>query len=364
MMKVLLVDDDYLALEGLCQMLHWNSFDGELAGCATDGVEAVSIIKKTPPDVVIADIKMPCMNGIDLARYIYENHHETHVILLSGHSEFEYAQKALQYRVTDYILKPVTRQKIAELEERLGKISRDLRMRSEIRRLTGSDVLKDHLLSLLRRGDVNAVRGLLQSGTLSESLLNDTTGTLGAAILNHLFSYENEIGKNKSHFENIKKQESETYWHISSPAARVEYLVSRCEELMSYSQNKKNEYEQPIVAHCVQMILECYPDPSFNISRLADRSNLSLPYLSTIFKQAMGQTVSSYLSHQRLLRAQELLQDISIPIKEVCTRSGYEDPHYFARSFKKQTGMTPSEYRNLYSTRDLPPDHPETEEHT
>ena len=131
---------------------------------------------------------------------------------------------------------------------------------------------------------------------------------------------------------------------------------------MAYTQSRKNEYEQPIVAHCVQMIQECFSDPGFNISQLADRANLSLPYLSTVFKQAMGQTISSYLSQQRLLHAQELLQDISIPIKDVCARSGYEDPHYFARSFKKQTGMTPSEYRNLYSSRDLHPNRSAKEE--
>ena len=64
------------------------------------------MIEDNPPDVVVADIKMPRMNGIELSRYLYENHRGTRVILLSGHSEFEYAQKALQYRVTDYILKP------------------------------------------------------------------------------------------------------------------------------------------------------------------------------------------------------------------------------------------------------------------
>lgn len=153
MIKILLVDDDYLALEGLCQMLHWDDFNGELSGCATDGLDAVSMIEDNPPDVVVADIKMPRMNGIELSRYLYENHRGTRVILLSGHSEFEYAQKALQYRVTDYILKPVTRQKIKELETLLKKIDKELAAKKQIRRLTGSEVLKDRLLSLLRQGD-------------------------------------------------------------------------------------------------------------------------------------------------------------------------------------------------------------------
>lgn len=364
MIKVLLVDDDYLALEGLCRMLHWDDFNGELAGCATDGVEAVSMIEDNPPDVVVADIKMPRMNGIELSRYLYENHRGTRIILLSGHSEFEYAQKALQYRVTDYILKPVTRQKIKELELLLTKIGKDLAAKKEIRRLTGSEALKDRMLSLLRRGDEKTVYEFLHDGVLAEALLHDTAGTLGSTLLNYTFSYQSEIGKDKSSLEDMKKQGMDDYWDLSSPPERVSYLYTRCQELMAYARNRKSEYEQPIVAHCIQVIQECFSDPGFNISQLADRANLSLPYLSTVFKQAMGQTISSYLSRQRLLCAQELLQDISIPIKDVCARSGYEDPHYFARSFKKQTGMTPSEYRNLYSSRDLPPDLPEKEAHS
>ncbi len=354
MIKVLLVDDDYLALEGLCHMLQWDSFNGELSGCATDGAEAIDMVEADPPDVVIADIKMPRMNGIDLARYLYQNHRSIHIILLSGHSEFEYAQKALQYRVADYILKPVTRQKIKELEDRLKKISHELTAKNEIRRLTGSENLRDTLLTLLRRGANEEVNKLLLSDNLSKALLHDSAGTLGATLLNYLFAYQSEIIRNKSKLSGFKKEKMEEYWRLSSPGERMDYLLSLCQELMDYARSQRNEYEQPIVTRCIMTIQECFSDPEFNISQLADRTNLSLPYLSTVFKQVTGQTISSYLSQQRLLRAQELLQDISIPIKDVCTGCGYEDPHYFARSFKKQTGMTPSEYRNLYSSRDLP----------
>ena len=361
MIKILLVDDDYLALEGLCQMLHWDDFNGELSGCATDGLDAVSMIEDNPPDVVVADIKMPRMNGIELSRYLYENHRGTRVILLSGHSEFEYAQKALQYRVTDYILKPVTRQKIKELETLLKKIDKELATKKQIRRLTGSEVLKDRLLSLLRQGDEKAVYDFLYDGVLAEALLHDTAGTLGSTLLNHTFAYQNEIGKDKAALDELKKTCTDEYWLLSSSRERVSYIYTRCQELMTYAQSRKSEYEQPIVAHCIQVIQESFSDPGFNISQLADQANLSLPYLSTVFKQAMGQTISSYLSRQRLLCAQKLLQDISIPIKDVCARSGYEDPHYFARSFKKQTGMTPSEYRNLHSSRDFTPEYSDKE---
>ena len=95
-MKVLLVDDDYIALEGLSKMLHWDKFEGQVIGCVSDGLEAISVIQQQVPDVVISDIKMPRMDGIELAQYLYTNHRSVRIILLSGHGEFEYAQKALQ----------------------------------------------------------------------------------------------------------------------------------------------------------------------------------------------------------------------------------------------------------------------------
>lgn len=63
-MKVLLVDDDYIALEGLSKMLHWDKFEGQIIGCVSDGLEAISVIQQQVPDVVISDIKMPRMDGI------------------------------------------------------------------------------------------------------------------------------------------------------------------------------------------------------------------------------------------------------------------------------------------------------------
>ena len=356
MIKVLLVDDDYPALEGLRQILRWETFNGELAGCATDGVQALSMIDKAPPDVVIADIKMPRMDGIELAGWLHEHYRNIRIILLSGHSEFEYAQKALQYRVTDYILKPITRHKIAELEKRLREISDELHAKREIRRLSGDDDLREHLLSLLRQGDADAIDSLMRSGVLVESLLHDSNGTLGAMLLDYLSAYRNEISRDKSRLSDLKRREMEVYWSLHTPWERIDHILACYQDVLTYSKSKKEEYVQPIVAHCIQMIQEHYTDASFNISQLADQANLSLSYLSTVFKQAMGQTISSYLSSQRLLKSQELLRDISIPVKDVCARSGYEDPHYFARSFKKQTGMTPSEYRNLHSSRDLHPD--------
>lgn len=118
---------------------------------------------------------------------------------------------------------------------------------------------------------------------------------------------------------------------------------------MEYAESCKGEYTSPIVSYCLQAIQKNYSNPNFNISNLADSLHLSLSYLSTVFKNATGQNLSHALSSKRLSKAQEHLKDRSIPIKTVCDSCGYDDPRYFAKIFKKHTGMTPSEFRNLYS---------------
>lgn len=352
-MKVLLVDDDYIALEGVSKMLHWDKFEGQVIGCVSDGLEAISVIQQQVPDVVISDIKMPRMDGIELAQYLYTNHRSVRIILLSGHGEFEYAQKALQYRVFSYILKPITRTKVEELEEQLIHINNELKTKNTLRNLSSNDDLQTRIVAILNKGSTKELQDLVYSGEVASALLNDREGTLGITLLNWLFSHQKEIGKNQILLSELKKKCFEDYWTLKTPQERRDFLLSCYLETMSYSESQKSEHIKPIVSRCIQIIHQQFRDPFFNISQLADQMNISPPYLSTIFKKYTGQNISSYLSQQRLTHAQNLLKDVSIPIQDVCVQSGYEDPHYFARVFKNKTGVTPSEYRNLYGLGDF-----------
>ena len=106
--KILLVDDQQIVLDGLKKQLNWSRFNGLICGCVSDGAEAINFLQTCRPDVIISDIKMPHMDGIELARQISESPilSGIPVILLSGYREFEYAKSAMQYHVQHYILKP------------------------------------------------------------------------------------------------------------------------------------------------------------------------------------------------------------------------------------------------------------------
>ncbi|MGI5989174.1 MAG: response regulator transcription factor [Lachnospiraceae bacterium] len=114
MQKIMIVDDEPIILEGISKMIDWESLGASLCGTYSNGVDALTAITEDPPDVVIADIRMPGMSGLDLIRNCAELHLDTQFIILSGYSEFEYAQQSMKYGVRHYLLKPCSKDDIAQ----------------------------------------------------------------------------------------------------------------------------------------------------------------------------------------------------------------------------------------------------------
>jgi two-component system response regulator YesN len=109
MVKLLIADDEHTIRKGLSGYMPWHEIGCEVTDTAGDGAEAVKLIDKNLPDIVITDIRMPNASGIDIARYVYERHPGMKVIILTGYADFEYARQAMRYGVADYILKPVSK---------------------------------------------------------------------------------------------------------------------------------------------------------------------------------------------------------------------------------------------------------------
>ncbi len=105
--KVAIIDDEILIANGLKDKINWADLDCEVCGVATDGINGKKVIDLFKPDLVITDIVMPGMTGLDIAQFVFFNCPDTVVIFLTAHKEFDYAQQAIQYGVNDYILKPI-----------------------------------------------------------------------------------------------------------------------------------------------------------------------------------------------------------------------------------------------------------------
>ena len=112
--KVLLVEDEYIVRQGIIKTIDWDSIDCEVIGEASDGKEAIGMIKELSPDIIITDICMKELNGIQMLKKIKENELEVKAIVLSGYTDFEYAKSAMELGVRHYLLKPIENEKLIE----------------------------------------------------------------------------------------------------------------------------------------------------------------------------------------------------------------------------------------------------------
>lgn len=124
LIKVLLVDDNRLALEYLKHLVDWEKNGFTVVGSAIDGMEALRLYRKLQPHLVITDISMPMMSGIELSEKIYQINRHTKIIFLSSYDEFDYARSALRLQVSDYILKHELDGEM--LEKRLLQVKREM----------------------------------------------------------------------------------------------------------------------------------------------------------------------------------------------------------------------------------------------
>lgn len=113
MINILIVDDEPFIRQGLKILINWNFYGYNIIGEASNGNEAIKFVEKNKVDLIISDIKMPEMDGLGLAKSIYEKYNgKIKCIMLSGYYEFEYAKKAIKYGVKEYILKPIQREEL------------------------------------------------------------------------------------------------------------------------------------------------------------------------------------------------------------------------------------------------------------
>ncbi len=107
MIRVVVADDEEKVCQLICKLIHWDDLDMQLMGTASNGIEALLLIEKEQPDVVLTDIRMPGYDGMELLKRARMLNPHMEFIIISGYSHFEYAQTAIRYGVSDYILKPV-----------------------------------------------------------------------------------------------------------------------------------------------------------------------------------------------------------------------------------------------------------------
>lgn len=159
MYRIVIADDESIVRNGMRDRIDWEGHGFELVGVCENGQKALEAIEQTRPDVVLADIYMPLMNGLDLSGAIAERFPDTRVVLLTGYDRIEYAQEAVRKRVSDFLLKPITPQELRGVLDRMKRqldcdcSERERRRLLEAQLAASVPLLRERTLnSLIRRG--------------------------------------------------------------------------------------------------------------------------------------------------------------------------------------------------------------------
>lgn len=135
MIKVLIADDELRICELIFRLIDWESLGMSVIAVAHDGRETIKIIKNEMPDIVITDIRMPGYNGVDVIRIGKEYNSDIQFIIISGYSQFDYAQNAIHYGVSDYLLKPVKAEELTKALLRIkNRIDKNNQMYSQVKK--------------------------------------------------------------------------------------------------------------------------------------------------------------------------------------------------------------------------------------
>lgn len=155
-MRVLIVDDEVKVCQLISHLIHWEDYGMEIIGMVNDGEQAFEVICREKPDIVITDIRMPGLDGIELVERVSHVLDHVFFVIVSGYSQFEYARQAVKLGVEDYLVKPIRKKDlIAVLEKISGKYTKETKDRSE------KEELKTQLVQTKEKVRNNLLQDLL-----------------------------------------------------------------------------------------------------------------------------------------------------------------------------------------------------------
>ena len=346
-LNILIADDDKNLCECLLLMMPWKEMNCNPPYIVYDGSEAWELLQKEKIDLVISDLKMPVMEGIELSKLIHENSINAEIVFLSAYEDFSIAKKGLQYGVTDYILKPINRESLNNVQKIISVIN-DRKNKDLICSRFYDEEYSRKVFNAICSRNTEFLQNMFDD---MKVLNGQQIITIGIMLLHTLHDYLCMISKGMEHsiYDTMLKKWCSDILKLNDTQKQIQYIQSKyqCEV---QREGIEREGEQ-IVDQIMDMVNENYEIPDCNVAWIAERLHLTSSYVGGIFAKNRGVGLMEYIIEYRMEKACQMLSDEHIPISSVGIKVGYTDANYFTKAFKNKIGMSPSEYRRCIIDR-------------
>jgi two-component system response regulator YesN len=360
----MIVDDMEVIRRDVKQLNVWGRTSGFIiTEEAEDGVDALRKLEGSPVDLVITDIRMPNMGGIELLRNISEKKLCSFTVLLSDYTQYDYARQGFLYGAFDYLEKPVEEEELSKLLARIRqKLNERLQEEQKLKALQGfaKDVIltaadTEQVILLIKGGDPNAVAftsNLID--TIGMSFQYDRVKTL-LVLKNSIHEIIDEILQAHNWIElflDVESLKPGDYTNCKDQIELKTLVLEELEKLITIVRRFLGCHSNSIVRQACEYVLK-HIDEQVSVRILSEKLFISKSYLSEVFKQELGMTLLEYIHIVKMERAKRLLQGGNLKNYEIAEILGFKDHEYFSRLFKKYVGALPKDFRNEHLSESL-----------
>ena len=390
--KILIADDEPKIRRGLHAQIDRLSLPCEVCAEAEDGEIALEAAERLRPDIVLVDINMPFMNGLDFIEALRRTRADARGILITGYEEFEYARRALTLNVHSYLLKPIDIQELrSAIESAIAQLETErehsrhfewaIAQIGNRRDYLREEFLRDVVSNRLDLDEIHDFRVYFdfpEPRRMMLLLVSARSSSQEEKPWQHLLrqyalqdAVEGSARRPDFHclFSDDRGNVLVLYDAPESLDAPLEALVRdalgaeigvtvqmELEPVPSLAR-LSDAYDaalerllnsarlSPVVESAKRYIAAHFADPDLALGQVAQKLSIHPAYLSRLMKQELGMSFARYLTHVRIGRAAQLMRDPAMRVWQVAEQVGYSGGNYFSAAFKKVLGVSPAEYR-------------------
>lgn len=364
MFKVMIVDDVEFWRNEVRGLEIWGDLSGfVISEEACNGDEALRKLEAASVDLIITDIRMPKIDGLELLQKVHSNKLAACVVLMSEFCEFRYAKQGIVHGAFDYIGKPVDHEAFMSLLER-AKLFIEEKRREEGRLKRLETELEEkfevfypesdfqQIAWQIAEADIKAVERMSEVFRKLELIFENDSNKIELIIKKGMSEIYSTIGHHYPWFEkyhNLVELKDMDFSGKQDIKDLKDQVISSIMRLVSALKkfifcNNGNF----LVRRACVFILE-HIDEKISVKCLAEKLFVSKTHLSETFKQKTGLALIEYITQMKIERAQKLIIDNQLMIYQIIDMLGYEDINYFNKIFKKYTGLSPTQFKKMIS---------------